>query len=319
MIMDYNTTKRVDNPQFLFLVVLMFLCPVLHGQSPKQTALLEKAYQDSSVTLLSQFFDNWSTEVSSNESEANNKWVVEAHKVFKAFYQPLQLDKIGCSGNEFGVSYQEYPYFIVQDTLYRIFVADTIPIGDDEVIAYCKKRIDEICPDDSTRKKELEFLQRRIVSKDLDAEFKTKKYIYPREWDAIPITLVDSNITFRPSVSFPGKKVVHLTTGYKQLLNNFLGNQHVALGTEDIMQTAYAKEESARRLDFIGKASLIFYGHWGGYWQYETYPKANSIIFDSAMQRAVVDFRFIYEGGEVYLEKRNGEWVVVSGKLTWIE
>ena len=37
------------------------------------------------------------------------------------------------------------------------------------------------------------------------------------------------------------------------------------------------------------------------------------------MQRAIVYFRFVYEGGEVYMEKQDGEWTVVSGRLTWIE
>ncbi len=72
-------------------------------------------------------------------------------------------------------------------------------------------------------------------------------------------------------------------------------------------------------MDFINCATQIFYGHWGGYWQYETYPKATIIVFDSQMQRAVVFFRFVYEGGEVTLEKQNGEWTIISGKLTWIE
>lgn len=308
-----------DSFRLMYLVALMFLCPVLYGQSPTQAALLEKAYQDSSITLLNQFFDNWSSEVSPNESEARNKWVVEAHKVFKAFYQPLRLDKIGCDVNEFEISYQDFPYFIVQDTLYRIYIADTIPIGDDEFVAYCKKRINKMFPDDSTRKKELESLQRMIENDFLHMDFKREKYMFSREWSAIPIILVDSNISFRPSVSFSDKKVVHLTAGYERLLNTFLGNKHVEMGTESIMQVAYAKEESARRMNFIENAVQIFYGHWGGYWQYETYPMANSIIFDSAMQRAVVKFRFIYEGGDVFLEKRNGEWTVVSGKLTWIE
>ena len=174
-------------------------------------------------------------------------------------------------------------------------------------------------PDDGTRKKELESLQRMIENGHLYVNFKRGKYMYPGEWSAIPTTLVDSNISFRPSVSFPDKKVVHLTAGYEQLLNTFFGNQHVDMGTESLMQVAYAKEESARRMKFIENAVQIFYGHWGGYWQYETYPKANSIIFDSAMKRAVVNFRFIYEGGDVFLEKQNGEWRVVSGKLTWIE
>ena len=37
------------------------------------------------------------------------------------------------------------------------------------------------------------------------------------------------------------------------------------------------------------------------------------------MNRAVVMFRFVYEGGEVVLEKQNGEWVVVDSRFTWIE
>ena len=138
-------------------------------------------------------------------------------------------------------------------------------------------------------------------------------------WEKIPTEVMDMKIDFRPSVSFPGKKVVYLTDSYKKLLNKFLGDKHVDLGTESIMQTAYAKEESRQRMDFIQQAAKIFYGHWGGYWQYETYPQANSIIIDARMQRAIVNFRFIYEGGEVYMEKQNGEWTVVSGRLTWIE
>ena len=295
------------------------LSPVLYGQNQTQATLLEKAYQDSSEVLLHEFFDNWFNEVSSNESEAPNKWVAEAHKVFKTFYQPLQLDKIGCGGNEFQVSYQDYPYFIVQDTLYSIFVADAIPITDDELKTYYENRINQMYADADKRKKEQETLLRIIELGNLDADFSSNYYYLSHSWSKIPMTKMDSNITFRPQVSFPNKKIVYLTKDYKLLLNEFLGDKHVDLGTKSIMQTAYAKDESRQRMEFIEKAVLIFYGHWGSYWQYVTYPEAYSIIFDSSMQRAVVNFRFVYEGGEVYLEKKNGEWVVVSGKLTWIE
>ena len=303
----------------LTFCLLLVICPALRGQNPTQAALLEKAYRDSSVMLLYQFFDNWSAEVSSNESESPNKWVAEAHKVYRAFYQPLQLDKIGCDRNEFRASYQEYPYFIVQDTLFWIYVTDTIPIGDDELVSYYTNRIRQMYPRERERKKQLETLQGMIERDRLYVEFERKEYIYPGAWTAIPITPVDSNISFRPSVSFPGKKVVYLTTNHVKLLNTFLGNQHVDWGTESVMQTAYAKDESARRMAFIKNAARIFYGHWGGYWQYETYPEAYTIIFDATMHRAVVQFRFIYEGGNVYLEKQNGEWTVVAGELTWIE
>lgn len=297
---------------------LLMLSPVIYGQNQTQAALLEKAYRDSSEVLLHEFFDNWSNEVSSNEGEAPNKWVAEAHKVFKAFYQPLQLDKIGCDDNEF-LSYKDYPYFIVQDTLYGIFVADAIPITDDELKTYYENRIDQMYADADELKKEQETLLRIIELGNLYADFSSDYYYLSHSWLKIPMTKVDANITFRPQVSFPNKKIVYLTKGYELLLNAFLGDKHVDLGTESIMQTAYAKDESRQRMEFIKKAAKIYYGHWGGYWQYETYPKANSIIFDSSMQRAVVNFRFVYEGGEVYLEKQNDKWVVVSGKLTWIE
>ena len=282
-----------------------------------EATLLEEAYQKQDTTKLYEFFDHWAEDVSSNESEAANKWVAEAHKVFAAFYQPLQPDKIGCGSNEFAVSYQNNPYFIVQNKLYDISVADTLPFKPEEMEAYYTDRIREMFPDDSTRQKEIDYLQKEIGYGRMSLVFQKERAWHT--WELIPISDVDSKIEFRPKVSFPGKKIVYLTDGYEKLLNDFFGDQDVNLGTESIMQVAYAKDESRQRMEFLMKAAKIFYGHWGGYWQYETYPNANSIIFDHEMQRAIVYFRFVYEGGEVYLEKQNGEWTVVSGKLTWIE
>ena len=301
----------------LGIVFLLLLCSALHAQSPAQAALLEKAYQDSSVTQLYEFFDNWSAEISSNEMGAPNKWVAEAHKVFKAFYQPLQLDKIGCGENESRISYQDYPYFIVQNTLYMISVTDTLPFKPDEFESYFTNRINQTYSNDSVRNKWIEYLQRGRKSFDYIISLNGIPNI--PAWQKIDISAVDSSIEFRPPVSFPDKKIVYLTYEYVQLLNKFLGNTHVELGEHGIMQPAYAKDESRQRMQFLMKAAKIFYGHWGGYWQYETYPEVSSIIFDTRMQRAVVNFQFVYEGGVVYMEKKDGEWTVVSGELTWIE
>lgn len=299
---------------FVIGLLLIVSC-ALYGQNPAQAALLERAYRDSSEALLYEFFDNWSNEVSSNESEAPDKWVAEAHKVFKAFYQPLQPDKMGCGSNEFRITYQDYPYFIVQGTLFRIEVADTIPHTPEELEGYYTNRIKQMYADDSTRyERSLGNLRYEIENGRITPWFTSFQ-----RWQIIPSTLVDSNIAFRPQVSFPDKKIVYLTKDYALLLKAFLGNEYVDLGTESPMHVAYAKDESRRRMEFFMKAAKIFHGHWGGYWQCETYPRANSIVFDSSMRRAVVNFRFVYQGGEVYLEKHNGEWVVVSGKLTWIE
>ena len=194
-------------------------------------------------------------------------------------------------------------------------MADTIPISPDELEAYYANRISQMFPEESTRKQYLDWLridkERGELSPEFDFDTQGQR--------AIPTTKMDSNISFRPPVNFPNKKIVYLTAKYKRLLNGFLGNKHVGMGKEGIMQVAYSKGESRKRMDFISNAVRLFYGHWGGYWQYETYPQATSIVFDSQMQRAVVFFRFVYEGGEVIMEKQNGEWTIVSGKLTWME
>ena len=298
----------------IYLCVLLFLCPTIQVQTRSQSRMLRKAYKKDSTSLLYQFFDNWSNNVSSNENEAKNKWVAEAHKVFAAFYQPLQLDKIGCRSEDQGL-YDNVPYFIVQGTLSGIYMADTIPISPDELEAYYANRISQMFPEESTRKQYLDWLridkERGELSPEFDFDTQGQR--------AIPTTKMDSNISFRPPVNFPNKKIVYLTAKYKRLLNGFLGNKHVGMGKEGIMQVAYSKGESRKRMDFISNAVRLFYGHWGGYWQYETYPQATSIVFDSQMQRAVVFFRFVYEGGEVIMEKQNGEWTIVSGKLTWME
>ena len=283
-----------------------------------EATLLEEAYQKQDTTKLYEFFDHWAEDVTSNENDPTtaewlNERVAEAHKVFAAFYQPLQLEKIGCQP----IPYQDYPYFIVQNNLFKISIADTLPFKPDELDAYYTDRIRQTYPDDSTRQKRLEYLQREINLGRMSLVFDDDWFSSP--WGKIETDEIVRNIEFRPQVSFPNKKIVYLTGGYKKLLDDFLGDQHVDLGTENIMQVAYAKDESRQRMEFLTNAAMIFYGHWGGYWQYETYPKANSIIFDREMQRAVVYFRFVYEGGEVYLEKKDGEWTIYSGQLTWTE
>ena len=298
------------------LFVLLFFCMAIQGQDQSQAKLLKKAYKQHSTSLLNQFFDNWSNAVPSNEDEAKSKWVAEAHKVFAAFYQPLQLEKIGCRSEDQDL-YKNSPYFIVQDTLNEIRMTDVIPITPDELETYYTNRINQIYSKDSIRKEQLNMLRMFKERGELSLDFDFDYYGFSERKS--PTTKVDSAISFRPPVKFPNKKIVYLTTGYRRLLDNFLGNKHVGLGQESIMQVAYSKGESRKRMDFINRAAKIFYGHWGGYWQYETYPKATSIVFDSQMQRAIVYFRFVYQGGEVILEKQNGEWTIVSGKFTWIE
>ena len=236
------------------LCILLVLCIAIQGQDQSQVKLLRKAYKQNSTSLLYQFFDNWSNDVSSNENEAKNKWVVEAHKVFAAFYQPIQLERIGCRSEDKDL-YEDMPYFIVQGSLDEICMADAIPLSPDELEAYYKNRINHIYSEDSIRKKNLDYLRIEKEIGELSPVFDGYSDFL---WKRIPTTKVDSILSFRPPVNFPNKKIVYLTTKYKQLLDDFLGNRHVGLGKESIMQVAYSKGESRKRMDFFNSAARIF-------------------------------------------------------------
>lgn len=299
----------------LFFVLLLAVSLTASGQSKSQAKLLKDAYKSQSTELLYKFFDNWSEEVKSNEDEAQNPYVAEAHKVFAAFYQPMQIEK----NSERITMYDDKPYFIVQGTLWRIRKADFILSKQTEIDSFMIARVLAAYADDTVHQKEwLENLDPEDSWTDIEMNYNGDIYASPFNI-TVPVSTVDSAVEFRPPVHFEGKKVVYLTKKYEKMLNSFLGNKHVDLGAENIMQPAYSKGESRSKHSFINQAALIHYGHWGGYWQYETYPKANQIIFNPEMNRAVVMFRFVYEGGEAVLEKQNGEWVVVDSRLTWIE
>ena len=75
----------------LFFVLFLAISLTVSCQSDPQAQLLKKAYQSQSTELLYKFFDNWSEEVKTNEKEAQNSYMAEAHKVFAAFYQPQQI------------------------------------------------------------------------------------------------------------------------------------------------------------------------------------------------------------------------------------
>lgn len=298
----------------LFIVFLAAAVTV-SAQRESQAKLLRKAYKAHSTKMLYEFFDNWSEEVKSNEGEAQKPYVAEAHKVFAAFYQPMQTEERGVRKT----MYDDKPYFIVQSSLWRIRKADFVLYKQEEIDSFMMARVLEAYADDTAHQKEwLANHDPEDHWTDVGFNYRGNDLFFPGEI-TVPVSTIDSAVEFRPPVHFEGKKVVYLTKGYEKLLNSFLGNKHVALGEDDIMQPAYSKGNSRSKHIFFNKAALIFYGHWGGYWQYETYPKANQIIFNPEMNRAVVMFRFVYEGGEAILEKQNGEWKVVDVRFTWIE
>lgn len=293
------------------ILIFLFTFLTVFCQRDPQARLLKEAYKSQSTELLYKFFDNWSEEVKSNEDEAQSPYVAEAHKMFAAFYHPLQTED---DGGERMTMYDNKPYFIVQGSLWKISLAEAILYKRDEIDSFLLSRIVQMYPDDTLEQREWTDYVR----------MNNPRPCYYSSCDLTPFaqvftTTLDSAVEFRPPVHFEGKKIVYLTEKYEKMLNSFLGNKHIALGKYNIMQPAYSKGKSRTKHEFFNNAALIFYGHWGGYWQYETYPKAGQIFFNPEMNRAIVMFRFVYEGGEVVMEKQNGEWKVVDFRFTWGE
>ena len=293
----------------VFLLLLTAVVPVM-AQGPQQANLLTKAYKLHSTRMLYNFFDNWSEEVKTNEKEAQNSYVAEAYKVFAAFYQPLQTYP---NQNKRFSLYDKRRYFIVQGSLSRIQIAECIPHEPAEIDSFMVNRIRQRFEDDSTQNV---WIERHKQEKYMPCYY---SYLIGPSFARVPMTTLDSAVSFRPPVHFDRKKVVYLTDGYEELLNSFLGNCYDESEERDTKQSVFSKCTSWMKQQFFNKAALIFYGHWGGYWEYVTFPKANSIILNPEMNRAIVLFRFIYGGGEVYLEKKGGEWTVVDTRFTWIE
>lgn len=299
-------TRKILVVSLLLLAVVVSIM----AQGSQQAKLLRKAYRTHSTKILYDFFDNWSEAVQSNEKEATNPYVAEAHKVFAACYQPLKIDSIFYPEDRL-YCYRDKPYFIVQGSLRTVEVAECIPYKPEEIDSFIEARIRQMYEDDSTRNREIE---KNRTHRNIPSYY---KYYIP-SYAIVPSTIVDSAVSFRPPVHFDGKKVVYLTDGYEKLLNSFLGNCYVELGKRNIMQAAFSKGTSRLKQKFFSKAALIFYGHWGGYWEYVTFPETTSVIFNPEMTRAVVKYSLAYEGGEMILEKRDGKWEIVSVRFCWI-
>ncbi len=110
---------------------------------------------------------------------------------------------------------------------------------------------------------------------------------------------------------------LYLTEQYKTSLSHFLGSEEYPLGHGGIMVPARAKGESKKRQQHINKFLQIYHGHWGG-WNYITDPTVSSINFNSSLNKAIVHFSLVYEGGYAIYILKKGKWILRESKLTWI-
>lgn len=266
-----------------FVTILFVAAGLLAaGQSAQQAALLRTAFHEQSDEKLLEFFDNWADEVKSNEQEAANPYVAEAHKVFAAVYQPLQPGNLGFPG--FSETYRDVPYFIVQGSLWKI--------------SQTKKILKKGFPYETT-----------LPTTTLDSavefrppvNFENKKIVYLTTGYQ---KLLDSYLReCRADFDFHSDE-------QPDTIQDF----------DEWFATVWEREVLYRDMmvSFLKKVALIDLPHFDGSWLYETYPMVESIVFNPKMNRAVVKFGFGNIGGEALLKKRSGKWFIVAAQPTWI-
>lgn len=306
--------KQYKNILFSAMFSLL-LSGLFTNCSQTGTRLLKKAYRKNSTELLNQFFAQWqqaTPTITDAELATYNDTVQEAYKVFKAFYKPNQLDSIG--GSEWGNDvYKDAKYLIVQNGM-RINFTDTIKY-------YSKAYLDSITYQralhlykNDTSKIKRWFNERWTVFDGF------VKYDTDYSWAYLKNTLpVDTILNFRPQINCGNKIPLYHNPQFTSYIYSFLKNSYYPLSSFGISNAAQAKGESAKKKEFLENFIKIFYGHWGGYWQLESYPVAYNVTFDKNMKSAVITYRMIYEGGSTILKKIDGHWKLVESKRTWME
>jgi hypothetical protein len=277
---------------------------VLVSLSQKRDSLLSKAYNAKSSLQLELFFKNWLLEtsaISDADFKNLNDTIQNVYLVFQNFYNPIDINKTG--GSEWGNDiYKNVKYLLVQDKIEYGFV-DTL---DRELLI--QTRINRYTKGDTAK---LKSLLKRYKGDMI--RFKDDYLDWP---EAKEYSILND---FHPKFEFSEPAIVFLTDTYEKLINDFLGDNNYKLGEGNIMSPARSKGESENRQKFLENYIKIWYGHWGGYWQLNSYPFAEKITFDTKFENAVVNYRMVYEGGYAYFKKINGKWTLLQAKRTWIE
>jgi hypothetical protein len=260
---------------------------------------LAYAYKKDDTDSLLNLLKAWNESIVSNESDVEaDKYASEVYSIFNEFYTPFDLNRVGSS--EFGDSLYIGKFAIVQNSIKYALAEFPDP---DTIVVKLK--------DDTLTLSELE----KEHGKDSRTYGTFENLKYPSVQDSAKVEIKD----FRPETVLPAEKKLYLTSYYKTELIQFLGDQHSPLGAGGIMNPTMATKKTWKRQHFLNKYLNVIYGHWGGYWHLETHPEVYLVVINPSSTKAALYFRLVYEGGQAYLEKQNGKWMLIESKRTWIE
>ena len=154
-----------------------------------------------------------------------------------------------------------------------------------------------------------------IVQKDLNVVIAKKLKENISLSDSPPILDITIN-NFRPNLK-GDTPALFLTDTYQRVLESFLGSEELPVGHGGLMNPSVAKGESEKRQKYLNSQLKIYHGHWGG-WRYVTDPTVTSIVFNKSLNKAIVRFSLVYEGGHAIYRFKKGKWILQESRLTWI-
>ena len=288
----------------LVLLIIIGLTYQVQGQS--QSDLLNKSYNEKSLELLCQFFDNWSNETSISDSDYRelNDTSKAIYNVFKEFYKPTQLSRLSNSDWNDSV-YLKSKYFIVQNSIDKILFTYKIYFTDSEIDSFATAKISFLYKADTLKKNELLKRENGKLKKHIIDAFGPK---YWQQYDSKSI-IVDSLFRLYPLIDYSEIKPLILTSKYEKLMNEFLGAKY---GLKKNIKKDYQS-----RKEFLDNLITFHSGDYG--WNLVTYPYVNSITFDKNMKYAKIEFEIFRRGGIAILERKGNNWRIIQIERTWVE
>lgn len=268
-----------------FLVFAMLPSAVLSprmaiAQGAGQADLLERAYSTDSYEQLSQFFDNWHQEVTSNEAEASDPWLKEAYEVYAAVCQPEVLA-------QWHVSMSEKPFLIVQGDIWKVgylqqdnrfFREGSIPfdlsftVVDSAVAFRPKLQADSVVT-----------VYLTDVYKELVKDFTETYHLPPLHFELPDIIDTDGNVE--------DTEPIGLTTEHDELMN---------------------RGDFLRK--YVNNVSFWMFGNW----QLQPFFDIREIAFSPSRRFAIVTYSMGHSGGTFVMEKKHGKWTFLRQYSWWL-
>ena len=128
--------------------------------------------------------------------------------------------------------------------------------------------------------------------------------------------LRDSIINFRPPVDVPRDKVLYLNVTFGQGLQNFLSSDQLSTTGQS---QHISNDEAPVRQRLISSYVKLLPRNLGGSRHFTSDPYITSIVFNSSLSMASIDFLVGYQGGNVTMKKVDGKWIIVRPETNWIE